>query len=146
MEDKETRAREFKESSDGKHHLDHERFKAVVRMKEESVVQNKERKILKEKAEEDALREKIEKEEQRFRDFMERREELKKERIKALFDAERSKNDLREAFMQMNVWNAWNTTMVDRMLYNAMREEDPHHAGKSIGELVRADASKQHGK
>ena len=86
------------------------------------------------------------KEEQRFREFMERREELKKERIKALFDAERSKNDLREAFMQMNVWNAWNTTMVDRMLYNAMREEDPHHAGKSIGELVRADASKQHSK
>ena len=62
MEDKETRAREFKESSDGKRHLDHERFKAVVRMKEESVVQNKERKILKEKAEEDALREKIEEE------------------------------------------------------------------------------------
>ena len=39
------------------------------------------------------------KEEHRFREFMERREELKKERIKALFDAERSKNDLREAFM-----------------------------------------------
>ena len=50
MEDKEWRAREFKESSDNKREQDHERFKAVVRMKEESVVQNKERKALIEKA------------------------------------------------------------------------------------------------
>ena len=105
---------------------------------------NKERKVLREKAEEEALREKIASEELRFKDFMERREELKKQRVKALFDAEREKNDLREAFMQMNVWNAWNTTMVDRMLYKAMKEEDPHHTGKTIAERVREDASRQH--
>ena len=144
MGEKDERAREFKEACDGQRALQLEHFREVLRLKEESVSLNKERKVLREKAEEAALRKKIANEELRFKDFIERKEELKKQRVKALFDAERSKNDLREAFMQMNVWNAWNTAMVDRMLYQAMKEEDPHHTGKTIAERVREDASRQH--
>ncbi len=89
-------------------------------------------------------KEKIDEEDKEFKAYINKKEKLKKKRIKALFDSESRWGEVRQALNEMAVWNAFDNDIITKYLEY---EEKCRKQGKScctVAEYVRKSSRKIH--
>ena len=82
-------------------------------------------------------KDKIEQEDKEFKAYTNKKEKLKKQRIKALFDAESRRGQVRQALNEMAVWNAFDNDIITEFLEYEDRCQKEGKTCCTVAEFVR---------
>ena len=86
---------------------------------------------------------KIAEEDKEFKQYINKKEKLKKKRIKALFDAESKRGEVRQALNEMAIWNAFDNDIIIK--YEEYCKKEGSNAC-TVSEFVRKMSAKIHEK